>query len=916
MKKTRKKNIRRGIRSSLNRFLSILFIVALGSGFMAGLFATSPDMYETADRYMDDCALYDLDIKSQLGFSQEDADAVRALSVAEQVQASKVMDMVLADTNRTTYTARVFALLDNKGHTDLNQLNLIQGRFPKDASECVLQNATGQYMSDSPQLGDTITLSEENTNYETLRSSVTNESLTVVGIVESPMCISVEGEATPVGSGSISLDVYVTRDYYAFEYYTDLYLTVSGTRALNTFDDDYEALVDEAITQVEDLGAVRSPLRVEQIKAEAQEQIQTLKRTLAELERLAGLQTMMAQDSVARLGQTAQTIRILGDSPLSSLLQETQSAVQTQLQNEKDPTALLEQARMAIAQAQTEADQLDDGSWFIRTRDDSPGYSGYASNVGKVAALSKVFPVFFFLVALLVALTSMTRLVDENRLQIGTLKALGFSNWQILEEYLLYSLLASVLGCALGFAVGFPLFPKVISSAYGMMYFLPATAAPFRPEIALLVAPITIGSILLATFWACYGAFRACPAQLMVPKAPAAGKRIWLEHITPIWKHLSFTRKVTFRNLFRYKKRLFMTMIGVAGCSALLVTGFGLRDSISDIVEKQFGQIYQYALTIVTTDADAAETDQDLSALLSDSDTISGWMRCASENGKAEADGTSERVSISVPEDIRRLNSFILLRERKTQNEIALGTEGAVLTEKLCERLGVQVGDKVTLENEVGQRGEVSITGITENYIASYAYLSPETYESLFGASPSLTQLLCCVADSADSDTTVARALTSDSVVYAHSSQSIRDTFSDSIKSIDAIVLVLIVSAGLLCGVVLYNLTNVNICERRKELATIRVLGFHKREVEQYIFRETNLLSFLGAVLGLFAGIWLHSFVVRTVEVDQVMFGRSIYPMSFIYALAISVIFTFLVNQIMKRQIRSVDMVEAMKAND
>ena len=516
------------------------------------------------------------------------------------------------------------------------------------------------------------------------------------------------------------------------------------------------------------------------------------------------------------------------------------------------------------------------------------------------------------MVALLVALTTMTRLVEENRTQIGTLKALGFSNVEILGEYMFYSLLSSALGCILGFSVGFRLFPKAISSAYAMMFTLPEVTTSVRHDIVLWVAPVTVGSILLATLWACWSEFRACPAKLMQPKAPAAGKRIWLEHLPFIWKRLSFTHKVTCRNLFRYKKRFFMTVIGVAGCSALLVTGFGLRDSINDIVNKQFGEIYLYQMNVLT---DGEMLSDDLVKYLDDKEVFDGWLPYSDESGKVMANGKSESANIEVPSDVSDFGSFISLRNRKTKEKLTLSDDGAVLTEKLCETLGVTVGDSVTLQNSDGREAEMKVIGITENYLTSFAYVAPGGYANAFGKSADFRHLLCMVGNAA-TDAVSEKLLGFDNVLYVNASQSLKDNFADSIKSIDGVIFVLILSAGLLCMVVLYNLTNVNICERRKELATIRVLGFHPGEVSRYIFRETDALSLIGSAAGLFAGIWLHSFVVRTVEVDQVMFGRSIYPLSFVFALAISLLFTFIVDLIMRKQIRSVDMVEAMKSND
>lgn len=906
VKKTRAKNIFRGIRGSLNRFLSILFIVALGSGFMAGLAATSPDMYATADRYMDEYNWYDLDIKSTLGFSNDDLLAIRAENGIVYAQGARVVDTVLKASDDEAYTSRVFGILDKNGNTVINRARLKEGRMPENDDECVIQPVSGRYFAGNLKIGDELSVSADGARSDRLK---------IVGFVESPMCISLISEPSSVGTGKITLDIYVHTDFFEYDYFTDVFVMLEGAKALDTFGDEYSCLSSDHSEALKQLADGRLAIREIELKNGIETQIEQLEAVRNALNEAGAAGSALSKDTVTRLKENAVVISAISqsDPALAKLLGDTQTAVYDALKSTEPPDESgIKKLDDAIAVLREKITEIDGGAWLVRTRDDSAGYSSYDSNVGKVAALSKIFPVFFFMVALLVALTTMTRLVEENRTQIGTLKALGFSNVEILGEYMFYSLLSSALGCILGFSVGFRLFPKAISSAYAMMFTLPEVTTSVRHDIVLWVAPVTVGSILLATLWACWSEFRACPAKLMQPKAPAAGKRIWLEHLPFIWKRLSFTHKVTCRNLFRYKKRFFMTVIGVAGCSALLLTGFGLRDSINDIVNKQFGEIYLYQMNVLT---DGEMLSDDLVKYLDDKEVFDGWLPYSDESGKVMANGKSESANIEVPSDVSDFGSFISLRNRKTKEKLTLSDDGAVLTEKLCETLGVTVGDSVTLQNSDGREAEMKVIGITENYLTSFAYVAPGRYANAFGKSADFRHLLCRVGNAA-TDAVSEKLLGFDNVLYVNASQSLKDNFADSIKSIDGVIFVLILSAGLLCMVVLYNLTNVNICERRKELATIRVLGFHPGEVSRYIFRETDALSFIGSAAGLFAGIWLHSFVVRTVEVDQVMFGRSIYPLSFVFALAISLLFTFIVDLIMRKQIRSVDMLEAMKSND
>ena len=926
MKIARIKNITRGIKSSLNRFISILFIVALGAGFMSGLAAASPDMYDTADEYIDNYNLYDIDVKSTIGLTDDDLEAIKSLESIDQVQGSVVFDMVLNQANGSDFTSRVYGILDDTSNTEINRLNLIEGRLPENDSECIIESVFGKYSGESVTVGDTLTLSETNTDYDTLEGYMSDTTLTVVGICQSPLCISIEGDSSNIGSGTINLNVYTRRSAFTCDFYTDVFITVRGALELNTFEDEYNDLISDVSDDIKSISEERISLRADDLRAAAQNTIDKLNQLIDTVGSIAVIQNSQSDTLDANKNETTEISDILPDSDSTSssnLNNEIALETSADYDSAADLTASLKDQLKA---ANEYLDSIDDASWMIRTRDDLTGYNSYSSNVGKVSALAKIFPVFFFVVALLVALTTMSRLIEEKRLQIGTLKALGYSNGQIIFEYMLFSISASVLGCILGFGVGFRIFPYAINSAYSMMYTLPAISTPIRWDIVAWVAPVTIVSILLATLWSCWSEFRSMPAILMLPKSPAPGKRIWLEHIGFIWRRMSFTHKVTARNLFRYKKRFIMTIIGVAGCSALLLTGFGIKDSVNDIVDKQYGEIDKYDLIFVMDEEDALSDDSSLSKTLNDTDIISEYMSVSQETGKVYFGKEKQEINIFVPQDTDKFTDFTTLRTRNGHTSLSLSDGSIVLTEKLCEEMGINIGDCVTLEDSDGHQASVVVSAITENYVSSYAYLTPETYSECFSNEPEYTSLLCKLTaddDEEDADKTLELAndatsqiMTSSHILYGRSVASLKDTFSDSIRSINGVIYVLIIAAGLLCIVVLYNLINVNICERRKELATLRVLGFYKSETQNYIFRETNILSFLGALAGLILGIWLHSVVVKTIEVNHIMFGRDIKPLSYIIALGISVIFTLLVDLIMKRPINKTDMVEAMKAND
>lgn len=578
----------------------------------------------------------------------------------------------------------------------------------------------------------------------------------------------------------------------------------------------------------------------------------------------------------------------------------------------------LADAKGKIDDAQKEIDDIGEAEWYLFDRNDTVSYTSFKSDSEKVAAIARVFPIFFFLVAALVALTTMTRMVEEERTQIGTLKAIGYSNGKIRLYYIGYSVAASLIGALIGVSVGFKTLPAVIGNAYSMMYTMPKIIMPFRQGYALVIIPIAVICTTAATISACGSQLREKPSMLMQQKAPEAGKRILLERIPFVWRRLKFTHKVTARNIFRYKKRLFMTVIGIAGCSALLVTGFAVRDSIHDIIEKQYGEIYKYNMTVYLGEDTVISEDEILAEFFSDDRYVENYAEIHYENGYAELNGKSVSANIYVPRVNSKLKEQVLLREHKTGKDIPFEDGSVVLTEKMCEQLDISVGDTVVVRNEDGKTAEAVVTGIAENYVQSYIFMDAAQYEEKFGTSAEFNLILSALTEEGEvqKDDISKFLLSSNNILLLQFASTVKTTFENTVKNIDYIVIVLILAAGLLAIIVMYNLTNINICERRKELATIKVLGFHKNEVAAYIYRETTILSIIGMFTGFVFGVWLHKFVVKCAEVDALMFGRDIHWTSFLYAGIVTLVFTALVDILMYKKLAKIDMVESMKANE
>ena len=572
-------------------------------------------------------------------------------------------------------------------------------------------------------------------------------------------------------------------------------------------------------------------------------------------------------------------------------------------------------AEAKLNKAEGEIKNIQEPSWIVLDRNSHYSYVDYKNNADSIDKIAKVFPLFFFLVAALVCLTTMTRMVDEQRINIGTLKALGYSKNKIASKYLIYSLSASFLGSIVGLMIGFTLFPIVIFDAYGIMYNLPKVQLEFNIPISILITVVSIAVTTLSALFACYAELKESPANLMRPKAPKEGKRILIERITFIWKRLSFIGKVTVRNIFRYKKRFFMTVFGIAGCTALLVTGFGIKDSIETIVDKQFGDIFKYNLSI-NIDKDYSKSEKlEFSEELKENDKVNDALMLLSENAKISTDKGDKDLSIIVPENLRTVSDFINFKNRKSKEELTLSDSGIILSEKAAESTNVKVGDELKIKVD-NKEYSFKVSGITENYTFNYAYISPKYYKDIFNSEPNYNSLIVSANDM-DNQEEFSKDIMENQIVKGVSfNTSIKENFDNIIKSLNYVVLVMIVSAGALAFVVLYNLTNVNISERIREIATIKVLGFYDNEVSAYIYRENIILTIFGVLFGSLLGVLLHRFIIFTVEIDNMMFGRSIDFTSFLYSAILTILFAILVNISMYYKLKKVKMVESLKSVD
>lgn len=573
--------------------------------------------------------------------------------------------------------------------------------------------------------------------------------------------------------------------------------------------------------------------------------------------------------------------------------------------------------RLEVAAAKQQLAALELPKIYVTDRNVSPGYTEYKDNADRLSAIASVFPVFFFLIAALVSLTTMTRMVEEHRLQIGTLKALGYGNRDIMAKFMVYGTLASLAASVVGLAVGFTLLPTIIYNAYSSLYNLPDIVKSFYPSYSILSVIVALICTTLTAWIASRVELRSNASVLMRPKAPKSGQRIILERVSFVWKRLNFVQKVTARNLFRYKQRMFMTVFGVAGCTALILTGFGLKDSIGSIAGEQFGTIMKYdALVALHDDVPAGSRDA-YEQLITGESAITGTLNVAQETMTARAGGVNDQdVNLFIPASVDSLSDYVELRDRTSGEGRKLTDEGAIVSEKLAKLYGLEPGDKLNVVDNKNETFKIQVAGITENYVMHYVYMTPAYYSSVFGKEPVFnTELLNYgVQDAAWEDGFSEKLTASERVAAVSFSSSVGSAFDDTMKSMDVVTLVLIVSAAALAFVVLYNLTNINVSERIRELSTIKVLGFYDKEVTLYIYRENILLSVLGIVAGSGLGILLHSFVLRTAELDATMFAPIIKWPSYVYAALLTLLFSGIVMAFMHIKLKRIHMIEALKS--
>ena len=601
---------------------------------------------------------------------------------------------------------------------------------------------------------------------------------------------------------------------------------------------------------------------------------------------------------------------------LEEAKEELKSGEEELSKSKKEFEEKIEDAEKELQEAKDKILEIENPTWYILDRNANAGYVSFIQDTESIASIAKVFPVVFFIVAALISLTSMTRMVEEQRMQIGTLKALGYNKWQIMSKYIIYAGLACIIGSILGMCVGFVLLPKIIWMLYGMMYELIDIIISFNVKYALIGLILICICIIGATIYTALKELINTPSVLMRPKTPKMGNRVLLEKIPFIWKRLNFSHKVTVRNLFRYKKRFYMTIIGILGCTALILTGFGVKDSVLKIIPNQFENVFTYDMQINLKDTLESKEKEKFAEELQQKEQIEKVAKVYMTSGTAIKEENSEDVQIIVPEDETTLEGMINIKDLEKKEKIKLTDNEICLTDKAAQLLEVEAGDTIIIKDSDDKEIEIKISNIVENYVQHYIFMNKQTYENIYEEKYNTNVLLTKNIELTEEqqDELLTELMSQKEVSSVTNIETIMKTLKDMMSLLNYVVVILIISAGLLAFVVLYNLANVNISERIRELATIKVLGFYDKEVYEYVTRETVILTIIGILLGLVGGYFLNYYLIGTCEINMLRFSKIVEPISYVYATVITIVFSVIVNVVTYFSLKKINMIESLKS--
>lgn len=864
-KKSILKDALREISTTKKRFLSLLLIVTIGVGFYVGLKSTSLDMEKTAKNYYKDTNLMDLKLISSTGFSKADKEKIKSVDGVKGAMLTKTLDTT-AKIDDKEYVIKLHGISNDRSKKNddyINRLVLTGGRYPATINEGLVEESL--LKDNNLSVGDLITLKPENT--DDLRA----KKIKIVGTVRSSYYSSKDRETSSLGNGKTDYYMYIEENNFNIDYYAEAYVTIKNADKLDTYESKYKALINKKKDKISKVAEEITNKKYEENVTFINNNIKLLELSLNELYN--------------------------SEIPLESLNDSI-----------KEATNQLNEAKKTLS-------KIKGPSVYVTTRNETPSFYEYKLETERVTNIAKVFPLIFFLVAALVSLTAMTRIVEEERVQLGTLRAMGYSKFDVVFKYVLYAFLASFIGSILGSLLFYKFIPNLVAMCYGMFYEMPKLITTFQANHVFFASLFACVSTVLATILVFIKYTTETPAALMRPTSPKPGKRVFLERINIIWKKLKFSDKVTFRNIFRYKKRLLMTITGICGCTALLLTAFGLRDSVVGIVNKQFSDVNKYDMLV---SADVMATNQNVEELKKEINKIKNVKDVTiikQTSIEISKGNTSESSYLIVPHSKTKLTDFISLQTRNKKKAIKLNDESVVISEKLAKLLKVRENELVNLIID-GKKVSVKVGKITENYVDHYVYMTPALYSSLTGNEVRYNTILVNNKKLSNNEEKklFKEVSGNDFVSSCTLSSEIKKSYKDNTATLTYVIFILIAAAAALAFVVLYNLSSINISERKRELATVKVLGFYDNEVTNYVHKETVILTILGALAGLVTGSFLTYYVVKVCETNQFMFSFNISIISYVLSFIITLVFLFIVNAFMHFDLKKLNMIEALKS--
>lgn len=877
---------------SKGRFIAIVLIILLGTLLYVGIKATGPILNHSASQFVDKQELSNLQIVSTGGLTKRDEEAAAEIPDAE---VESGYQLFYADSKKN----QVVKLYSYNKKSQQNQLIVKSGHLPKKENEIVLDEKAKE---EGYRLNQTYKIDQPD--------QLKRKTFKIVGFVQSPMYISTEERGlSNVGKGNVDFFAYLPESNFSSEIKAVIYVRFKNVQGKETYGSAYEQTMDKNIAASEKLFKDRPEERAVEIREEAQAELLPKKNEVADgLAKLAEGQKEIDQAK----DQLEQQQAMIGTE--SPQLAQAQTALENQQKELDNNREQLLSAQKKIRENEQAIHDLKTPSYTFDQRAENPGFQEYGDLSERIAAIANVFPVFFFFIAALITFTTMTRMVEENRREIGTLKALGYSRFEIAIKYIIYALSAAIIGIVLGSVIGTHTLPRLVFELSSDRYNFPGVEAFYlsRPIVQATIAFLfaSLGAALLVLM----RELHEKPAELLQPKAPKPGKRIFLERITPIWSRMSFNSKVSYRNLFRYKSRMIMAVIGIAGCAALMVAGVGLKDSLSSVGDKQFGPIIDYdAIVTLKDQPDRAAVEK----IFTDKEKITSHLGMMNQTVELKKKGqANQKLTMMVPESRKAFDQYLHLKQQ--EKKFTLPEEGAVITQKIAELFELKKGDSLTVYDEDQQPFKIRIANISDNYLGNFLYLSKDYYQKVRGTSFAVNSyLLKSKKMSKSEEEDLSKTLLNSEQVTNTSFISTQiETQEHSMDNLDGIVWIFVVLSGLLAFIVLYNLTNINVSERLRELSTIKVLGFYDREVTSYIFRENFVFTILGILFGYGLGIILTKFILDQASMETITFPLVIRAGAYLLAGGLTILFSVIVMVATHFRLRHINMIDALKSNE